>query len=154
METINYLRWDSDLLTRHPRSFKYCLAFSMNTAQWERLSLKTVYSMVLANNDTKWVSIQLFGCGRTTRKGHLYHLVFITELLLALPLGHMDHLLNLYCLLCVTNWQENGVRVFWRTCKRRTVILKQHRRLDLVFTLSELKPDSVSSKPFTFWFLM
>ena len=51
------------------------------------------YSMILANN-TKWVSSQLFGCGRAKLgplgRRHLYHQMFITELLLVLPVGHID----------------------------------------------------------------
>ena len=41
--------------------------------------------MILANNK-KRVSSQLFGCGRAKHgpleRGHLHHLIFITELLL------------------------------------------------------------------------
>ena len=114
VESINYLGWESNLSIRPPRFFKYCLEVSVNTNQWERLSWKTVYSMILANNNTKWVSSQLFGCGRAKLeplgRGHLHHLMFITELLLVLPVGHMDPLLTLYSLLCVTKWQGNGVR--------------------------------------------
>ena len=94
MESINYLGWESDLSIRPPRFFKYCLEVSMNTNQWERLSWKTVYSMILANNNTKWVSSQLFGCA--------------TESLLLWRIGHMDPLLTLYSLFCVTKWQERG----------------------------------------------
>ena len=112
METINYLGWESDLTTRLPRFFKYCLEVSMNTNQWERLSWKTVYSMILANNNTKWVSSQLFGCARAKfgplGRGHLRHLMFITESLLLWRIGHMDPLLTLYSLFCVTKWQERG----------------------------------------------
>ena len=114
VETLNYLGWESDLSTRSPRFFKYYLEVSMNTNQWKRLSWKTVYSMILANNNTKWVSSQLFGCGRAKLeplgRGHLHHLVFITELLLVLSVGHMDPLLTLYSLLCVTKWQRNRVK--------------------------------------------
>ena len=155
METINYLGWESDLSTRPPRFLKYCLEVSTNTNQWEKLNWKTVYSMILANNNTKWVSSQLFGCGRAKLeplgRGHLHQL--ITELLLVLPVGHMDPLLTLYSLLCVTKWKRKGWD-FWRTCKRTTIILGQCRRLDVIFTLSELKPDSVSSRTFPFWFGM
>ena len=114
VESINYLGWESNLSIRPPRFFKYCLEVSMNTNQWERLSWKTVYSIILANNNTKWVSSQLFGCGRAKfgplEMGHLHHLMFITELLLLSPAGHMDSLLTLYSLLCVTRWQRNGVK--------------------------------------------
>ena len=55
---------------------------------------KTVYSMILASNNAKWVSNQLFGCGRAKLgqlgRVHLHHLMFITELLLVWPAGHMD----------------------------------------------------------------
>ena len=157
METINYLGWESDLSTRPPRFFNYCLEVSMNTNHCERLSWKTVHSMILVNNNTKWVFSQLFGCGKakleSLGRGHLHHLVFITELLLVLPVGYMDPLLTLYSLLCVTRCRGMGWD-FWRTCERRTVILKQHRRLDVIFTLSELKPDSVSSRTFPVWFGM
>ena len=114
VETINYLGWESDLSIRPPRFFKYCLEVSMNTNQWEKLSWRTVYSMILANNNTKSVSSQLFGCGKAKlgplARGHLHHLVFTSELLLVLPVGHMDPLLTLYSLLCVTKWQRNRVR--------------------------------------------
>ena len=85
VESINYLGWESHFFIRPPRFFKYCLEVSMNTNQWKRLSWKTVYSMILANNNTKWVSSQLFGCSRAKLgplgRGHL-HRLFITELLL------------------------------------------------------------------------
>ena len=94
VESINYLGWESNLSIRPPRFFKYCLEVSMNTNQWERLSWKTVYSIILARNNTKSVSSQLFGCGRAKfgplGRGHLHHLIFITELLLVSPVGHMD----------------------------------------------------------------
>ena len=86
VKSQNYLGWESDLSTRPPRFFKYCLEVSMNTNEWERLSWKTVYSIILANNKTKWVSSQLFGCGRAKfgplGRRHLHHLMFIIELLL------------------------------------------------------------------------
>ena len=114
VESINYLGWESDLSIRPPRFFKYCLEVSMNTNQWKRLSWKTVYSMILANNNTKWVSCQLFGCSRAKlgplERGLLHHLMFVTELLLVWPVGHMDPFLTLYSLLCVTKWQRNEVR--------------------------------------------
>ena len=50
--------------------------------------------MLLANNNTKRVSSQLFECGKATLgplgREDLYHLMFIAELLLVLPIGHMD----------------------------------------------------------------
>ena len=65
----------------------------MNTKQWERFSWKTIYSMILANNNTKLVSSQLFGCGRAKfgplGRGNFHHLMFFTEVLLVLPDGHM-----------------------------------------------------------------
>ena len=49
--------------------------------------------MILANN-TKRVSSRLFECGSAKLgplgRGHLHHLMFITELLLVYPVGHMD----------------------------------------------------------------
>ena len=112
VESINHLGWESDLFTRPQGFFKSCLEVSMNTNQWERLSWKTVYSMILANNNTKWVSSQLFGCGRAKLgplgRGHLHHLMFITELLLVWPVGHMNPLLIFYSLLYVTRWQKWG----------------------------------------------
>ena len=126
----------------------------MSTNQWERLSWKMAYSMILTYN-TKWVSSQLFGCGRAKLGplggGHLHHLMFITELLLVWYVGHMDPLLTLYSLLCVTKWQEWG-EIFWRTCKQERIILKQRRRLNLVFTSPDLKSASLSSRTFLFWF--
>ena len=116
------LSWELDLSIRPPRFFVYCLEVSMNTNQWKRLSWKTVYSMILANNNTKWVSSQLFGCGRAKLgplgRGHLHHLMFITELLLVWPVAHIDPLLTPYSLLCVTKWQRNGVRFLKNLQKR------------------------------------
>ena len=117
VETINYLGWESDFSTRPQRFFKYCLEVSMNTNQRVRFSWKTVYSMILANNNTKWVFSQLFGYSRV-KLGPPHHLMFITELLLVLPVGHMDPLLTLYSLLCVTKWQRNGVRFLKNLQKR------------------------------------
>ena len=112
MKTINYYGWESDLSTRPPRCFKCCLEVSINTNQWE--CWKRVYSMILVNDNPKWVSSQLFGCDRAKLgplgRGHLHHLMFIIEVLLVRPVGHMDPLLTLYSLLCVTKWQRNGVR--------------------------------------------
>ena len=49
--------------------------------------------MILANN-TKWVSNQLFGCGRARLgplgRGYLHHLMIITGSLLVWPVDHMD----------------------------------------------------------------
>ena len=51
------------------------------------------YSMILAYN-TKSVSSQLLGCGMANLgllgREHFRHLMFITELLLVQPVGHMD----------------------------------------------------------------
>ena len=51
------------------------------------------YSLILAYN-TKSVSSQLFGCGMANLgllgREHFHHLMFITELLLVEPVGHMD----------------------------------------------------------------
>ena len=79
----------------------------MNTNQWERLSWKTAYSMILANINTKWVSSQPFGCNRAKlgplRRDHLHHLMLITELLLVWPVGHMD--------LNITDWTTKPSQV-------------------------------------------
>ena len=151
MESVNYLGWESDLSTRPPRFFKYCLEVSMNTNQWERLTWKTVYSTILTSSNTKWVSSQLFGCGRAKLgllgRGHLHHQMFITELLLVWPVGHMDPLLNL----CCVYQSERGMGWdFWSTCKRGTVISNQRKRLHVIFTPPELKPASASSRTFPF----
>ena len=53
MESTNYLGSESDLSTRPPRFFKYRLEVSMNTNLWERLSCKTVYSIILASTNRK-----------------------------------------------------------------------------------------------------
>ena len=122
VESKNHLGWELDISTRPQGFFKYCLKVSMNTSQSERLTWKTVYSIILANNNTKWVSSQLFGCGRAKfgplGRGHLHHLMLITELLLLWPAGHMDSLLTLYSLLCVTRWQRNGVKFLKKLRKR------------------------------------
>ena len=151
VESINHLGWESDLFNRPQGFLKSCLEVSMNTNQWERLSWKTEYSIILARNNAKWVSTQLFGCGRAKcgplGRGHLHHLMFITtELLLVWPVAHMDPLLTLYSLFCVTRWQRNGVRFLKNVQKR------DGRRLNVVFTSSELKSASVSSRTFQFWF--
>ena len=66
---------------------------SMNTHQWQRLSWKTEYSVILANN-TKWVPSQLFGYGMaklgTLGRGQCHNLISVTGLLLVWPVGHMD----------------------------------------------------------------
>ena len=122
VESLNCLGWELDLSIRPPRFFKYCVEVSMNTNQWEILSWKTVYSMILDNNDIKWVSSQLFGCSRTKLgrlgRGHFHQLMLITELLLVWPVGHMDPLLVLYFLLWVTNWQRNEMRFLNNLQKR------------------------------------
>ena len=89
MKSINYLGFESNLSIRHHTFFKYCLEVSMITTQWERLGWKTAYSMILSNN-TKWVSGQLFGTLGPLGTGYLHTLIFITELLLVWPVGHMD----------------------------------------------------------------
>ena len=80
------------------------------------------YSMILANN-TKWVSSQLFGCGRAKvgplGRGNLHHLMFITELLLVLPVGHMDpHITDKVtkpAISCVNYWdQVNSWKKLWK----------------------------------------
>ena len=78
VESINYLGWETYLSIRPPRFFKHCLEVSMNTNQRERLSWTTFYSMILANTNIKWISSQLFRCGRAKLgplgKGHLHRL--------------------------------------------------------------------------------
>ena len=110
VERINYLGWESDL------------SISMNTDQWNRLSWKTVESIILANNNKKWVFSQLFGYGRAKLgplgRGNLHHLTFITELLLVWPVSYTDPLLTLYSLLCVKKWQRNEVRFLKNLPKR------------------------------------
>ena len=109
MESINYLGWESNLSIRPPRSFKYCLEVSLDTNQWERLSWKTKYSMILTNNNTNRVSSQLFGYDRAKfrplGRRHLHHLMFITELLLVWPVGHMDP--------NITDWATNPSQMPW-----------------------------------------
>ena len=63
MGGINNLGWESNFSIRPPRVFKILSTVSVNTNQWERLSWKTAYAMILGNN-TKSVSSQLFVCGR------------------------------------------------------------------------------------------
>ena len=59
--------------------------------------------MILANNNTKLVSSQLFGCGRAKfgplGRGNFHHLMFFTEVLLVLPVGHMKP--------NITDWATN-----------------------------------------------
>ena len=81
---------------------------SMDGNQLERLSWKTAYAIILANN-TKWVSSQLFVCGRAKLgplgREHLHYLMFITELLLVWPIGNMDpH---------ITDWVTKPSQVPW-----------------------------------------
>ena len=91
---------------------------SLITNQWERLSLKTPYSMTLANN-TKRVSSKLFGCSRAKleplRRGHLQHLMFITELLLVWPVGHIDpHITDWITKPSQIPWTGNLPNWMWR----------------------------------------
>ena len=76
--------------------------------EWERLSWKTKYAMILANN-TKWVSSQLFACGRAKLgplgRRHFHHLILITKLLLVWPVGHIDPL--------ITDWVTKPSHVPW-----------------------------------------
>ena len=120
VESINYLGWESNLSIIPPRFFKCCLEVSMNTNQWERLSWKTVYSIIWTNNNTKWVSTQLFGCGRAKLGplggGNLHHLIFITVLLIVWPVGHMDPLLTL-CSLLYNKVKEEWVEIFEELAK-------------------------------------
>ena len=93
MDNINYLGWGSNFCIRPPTSYSIILStVSMNTNQWERLSWKTAYAMILANN-TKWVPSQLFVWGRAKlgllERRHLHHMSII-ELSIVLPVGQMD----------------------------------------------------------------
>ena len=64
MDSINDLSSESNLSIRPPRFFLNTVyKVSMNTNQWEKLSWKTAYAMILVNN-TEWVYNQLSGCGR------------------------------------------------------------------------------------------
>ena len=109
MESINYLGWELNLSIRPPRFLKYCLEVPMNTNQWERLSWKTVSSRILSNNNTKWVSSQLFGCDRiklgSLGRGHLHHLIYITELLIVWTVGYMDS--------NIIDWGTKPIQLFW-----------------------------------------
>ena len=93
VESISYLGWESNLSIRPPKFFKYCLEVSMNTNQWERLSWNLIYLMILTNNIANGVSSQLSGCCRAKLgplgRRHI-HLIFITELLVVWPVGHMN----------------------------------------------------------------
>ena len=69
--------------------------------------LKDSICMILTNN-TKWVSSQLFLCGwaklRSQQRKHL-HKLFITELLLVWPVGHMDR--------HITDWVTKPSQLPW-----------------------------------------
>ena len=108
-ESINYFGWELDLFTRPQGLLKSCLEVPMNTNQWERLSWKTVSSMILSNNNTKWVSSQLFGCDRiklgSLGRGHLHHLIYITELLIVWTVGYMDS--------NIIDWGTKPIQLFW-----------------------------------------
>ena len=106
--------------------------------------------MILANNNRKWAASQLFGCARAKLgplgRGHLHHLMFITELVLVWPVGHMDPLLTLYSLLCVTKWQEWG-EIFEELAKEGgsfwnnvdvSVLFSNHLNWNLLVFLPEL----------------
>ena len=185
IDSVNYLGWNWNLSIRPSRIFLNTVQpVSMNTKQWEILSWKTAYAMILANN-AKWVSNQLFGCGKAKLgpqgQGDLYHLMFITELLIVWPVCQMssyvaDWSLNLdkcpgklncqatnfltytltYATICNALyglWKcDRGMgRDFWGACKRERVILKLCTRLNAVSTVSELEPANVSSRTVPFW---
>ena len=178
MDRITYIGWESNLSIR-PQ--KYCLHSFNEQHQWERLNWKPIYSMILANN-TKGVSSQLFGCGRVKlgplERGHLHHL-FINELLLVWPVGHMDpHTTDwtiksrqvswtgnlptwmwhfnpraihntLYCM-----WQgdkSNGER-FLKNLKKREGHFQIILSLNVIFTTSELESSCISFRTFQYWF--
>ena len=113
IEEKYFMIWYSlEHTTRSPRFFKYCLEVSMNTNQWERLSWKTVYSMILANNNTKWVSSQLFGCGRATRKGtssppSVYHWINTSSTCRSHG-PSVDPLLSIVCNKVTEEWGETS----------------------------------------------
>lgn len=56
-------------------------------------SWKTDYSMILANH-IKWISTQLFECGKANfgllARGHFHHVMLITALLPVRPVGLME----------------------------------------------------------------
>ena len=106
--------------------------------------------MILANNNTKWVSSQLFGCTRAKLgplgRGHLHHLMLITELLLIWSVGHMDPLLTIWSLLCVIKWQEWG-EIFEKLAKEGgsfwnnvdvSMLFSHHLNWNLIAFLPEL----------------
>ena len=81
--SINYLIWESEC-------FYYTTKIFLNKPV--SLSCKTAYAIILANK-VNWVSSQLFICGtvKLTPLGRRYlHHLFITELLLVWPAGHMN----------------------------------------------------------------
>ena len=158
VESINCLGWESDLSTRPTRFCKYCLEVSMNTNQWERLSSKTVYLMILAHINTKWVSSQLLGCGRDKfgplgrRHRHLDHLMFvyhwiITSLTCRSLKPSVGSLLSTVCNKVTEGWGE----IFEELTKEGQSLWKEHTCLNVVASF-ELKPASVSSRTFPFWF--
>ena len=100
MKSITYLGWELNFFIRPPRP-------PMNRNQWERLSWKTAYAMILAHN-TKWVSTQLFVCVKKAFKplgrGCLLHLC-MTGLLLFWPVDHIDPL--------ITDWVTKPSHMPW-----------------------------------------
>ena len=94
VNSVNHLSWESNL--------------SISTNQWERLSWKTEFSIILASN-TKWISSQQFGFDRAKLgplvRGHLYQLIFITKLLLVWHVGHPDS--------HITDWVTKPSQVPW-----------------------------------------
>ena len=91
VNNINCPGWESNL-SIHYSTKLLCTQFQWAQAS-ERLSWKMTYSMILGNN-TKWVSRQVFRCGRAKlgplARRYLHHVMLITEFLLVLPAGHMD----------------------------------------------------------------
>ena len=95
-DSINCLGWELHLSIRSQRFlFLFLFVCLFTQYHWTQSSDRDLvehpYSMILANN-TKWVSNELFGCGKVKLtplgRGYLHHL--ITELLLVWPVGHMD----------------------------------------------------------------
>ena len=90
---------------------------SFNEHKSVREKWKTAYSKILAKN-TKWVAIQLFGCGRAKigllRRRHFHYLMFIIELLLVLPVGHMDtHIIHSITKPSKVPWAGNQPTWIW-----------------------------------------
>ena len=113
-------------------------------------SWKTVCSMILVNNSTKWICSQLFGCARAKLgplgRGQLHHLIIYHWIITSLTCRYMDPLLTLYSLLCVTKWQKWG-KIFKELAKKWgsfwnnidvSVLFSHHLNWNLLAFLLEL----------------